>query len=369
MSLSAPTSAPTSEPFGVTPDGRPVERWRLESPAGVGAEILTYGAILHALHVPGRDGRRCSVVLSLPDPLAYASGGGYLGAVVGRYANRIAGGRFTLDGTAHELPVNDRGQTLHGGPGGFHGRLWTARPLPGGALRLSLVSQDGDMGFPGTLEVSVTYALDSYGTLSLDFEARTDRATVVNLTSHAYFNLGGAGSGDVLGHTLRVEADRFLPVTDVSVPAGPPLAVAGTPFDLTVARALGEGVRHGDRQIVAAGGYDHCWVLRTAGRVSANAAVLHDPGSGRTMQVRTTEPGVQVYTANNLDGSLADADGNRHVRHGAVCLETQHLPDSPNRPDFPSTVLRPGDVLRSRTEFAFPHLREAGNGTAGAAGA
>lgn len=364
-----PPASPTCEPFGRTPDGRPVERWRLDSPSGVSAEILTYGAVLYALHVPDPAGRRASVVLSLADAEAYAAGKAYVGAVVGRYANRIAKGRFEIDGEPFVLPVNDRGQTLHGGPDGFHRRLWHAEPVPGGgaALRLTLHSPDGDMGFPGAVDVGVTYALDDDGTLSLDFSARTDLPTVVNLTNHAYFNL--AGGGDVLGHELRVDADAYLPISGEGIPLGEPAAVAGTAFDLTAPAVLGERVSAADPQVKATDGYDHCWVLRppadagaagggatAAARATRVAAVLHDPGSGRTMEIRTTEPGLQVYTANGLDGSLSDAHGNPHLRHTAVCLETQHLPDSPNRPEYPSTVLRPGQVLVSRTEFAFPHL-------------
>jgi aldose 1-epimerase len=354
-----------------------VERWRLTSAAGVTAEILTFGGILHALYVPDRAGRRRSVVLSLPDVAAYAGPSPYFGALVGRYANRIGEARFTLDGRTHRLPPNDRGHTLHGGPGGFHRRLWRATPLPG-ALRLELHSPDGDMGFPGALDVAATYTLDDAGTLSLDFEAATDRPTVVNLTNHAYFNLAGpraksgplphdapeavavpGSGGGILGHTLRIDADRFLPVTPEAIPWGQEEDVAGTAFDFGVARVLGDGVREPDPQIKAAEGYDHCWVLRPAapgGDVPRTAAVLHDPESGRTLEVRTTEPGIQVYTANHLDGSLADAEGRPHRAHDAVCLETQHLPDSPNRPEYPSTVLRPGGVYRSRTEFRFPHL-------------
>jgi aldose 1-epimerase len=358
------TAAPTGEPFGTAPDGRPVERWRLASPSGVSAEILTYGAILHALHVPDAAGRTASVVLSLPDTAAYAAGQAYLGAVVGRYANRIAGGRFALDGETYTLPLNDRGQTLHGGPDGFHRRVWRAQPLPGGALRLSLHSPDGDMGFPGALEASVTYALDDEGTLSLDFTARTDRPTVVNLTNHAYFTLAGAaggagtGEGEVLAHTLRVDADQYLPVSAEAIPYGPALDVAGTPFDFTAPRALGDRIDDPDPQVKSADGYDHCWVLRPAAEpgVPRTAAVLHDPASGRTMEVATTEPGVQVYTANALDAAAAGAGSGLHGRHSAVCLETQHLPDSPNRPEYPSTVLRPGEAWHSRTEFRFPHL-------------
>ncbi|WP_433888093.1 aldose epimerase family protein [Streptomyces sp. CA-111067] len=359
-----PPSLPLSEPFGSTPDGRPVERWRLDSAAGVSAEILTYGGILHALRVPDLAGRTGSVVLSLPDVASYAGDSPYFGALIGRYANRIAGARFALDGRTHELPHNDRGNTLHGGPDGFHHRLWQAEPLPG-ALRLRLHSPDGDMGFPGALDVTATYALGADGTLALEFEARTDRPTVVNLTNHAYFNLaapvsdpGGAAGGGILRHMLRVDADHYLPVTAESIPWGPRQPVEGTPFDFTAARPIGEGLDRADPQVKAAEGYDHCWVLRPAAdpAVPRTAAVLHDPGSGRTMRVRTTEPGIQVYTANRLDGSLTAPDGRRHRAHDAVCLETQHLPDSPNRPGYPSTVLRPGEVLLSRTEFGFPHL-------------
>jgi aldose 1-epimerase len=391
-----PRPAPLSEPFGTTPDGWQVERWRLTSAAGVSAEILTYGGILHALYVPDPAGRPGNVVLSLPDATGYATESPYFGALVGRYANRIGEARFTLDGRVHRLPANDRGHTLHGGPDGFHRRLWQAEPLPG-ALRLTLHSPDGDMGFPGALDVTATYTLDDEGALSLDFEARGDRPTVVNLTNHAYFNLAGTGhddgrgatGGGILRHMLYVDADRFLPVTPEAIPWGPEQAVAGTPFDFTVPRAIGDGVSDTDPQIKAAEGYDHCWVLRapeggapevstaeistaegaaavggTASGAPRVAAVLSDPGSGRVMEVRTTEPGIQVYTANQLDGSLTGPDGRPYRAHDAVCLETQHLPDSPNRPEYPSTVLRPGDVYRSRTEFRFPHLAE-GSGAAG----
>jgi aldose 1-epimerase len=370
-----PSSVPHRSPFGHAPDGQPVECWRLESAAGVEAEILTYGGILHTLQVPDRAGHRASVVLSLPDVAAYAERSPYFGALVGRYANRIGHARFLLDGRLHRLPANDRGHTLHGGPDGFHRRVWQAEPLPG-ALRLTLHSRDGDMGFPGALDVSATYALGADGTLALSFEARTNLATVVNLTNHAYFNLAGAGAGTdsgadpaggphagagaggILRHMLRIDADGFLPVSTESIPWGPEQRVAGTPFDFTAARPLGDGLQGPDPQVKAADGYDHCWVLRPPAdpAVPRTAAVLHDPGSGRTMEVRTTEPGIQVYTANRLDGTLAGPDGRGYGRHGAVCLETQHLPDSPNRPEYPSTVLRPGDVLRSRTEFRFPHL-------------
>lgn len=361
-----PRPVPLCEPFGATPDGRAVELWRLGCAAGVSAEILTYGGILHALRVPDAAGRSANVVLSLPDVAAYATRSPYFGALVGRYANRIGGARFRLDGREHRLPANDRGHTLHGGPDGFHRRLWRAEPLPG-ALRLTLHSPDGDMGFPGALDVSATYALDDEGTLSLDFASRTDRPTVVNLCNHAYFDLTGAPRqappDGILRHMLRIDADHYLPVTAEAIPWGPQQAVAGSPFDFTAPRAIGDGLAAaeaaGDTQVKAAEGYDHCWVLRPPagpGAPPRTAAVLHDPDSGRTLEVRTTEPGIQVYTANALDGSLSDAAGRRHPAHSAVCLETQHLPDSPNRPQYPSTTLLPGEVRRSRTEFRFPHL-------------
>ncbi|MFE4606431.1 aldose epimerase family protein [Kitasatospora indigofera] len=354
-----PHPAPHRERFGRAPDGRPVDLWRLESASGVSAEILTHGGVLHRLAVPDDAGRTASVVLSLPDAAAYAAHSPYFGALVGRYANRIARGRFTLDGQSHQVPANDRGNALHGGPDGFHGRVWQAEPAADrAALRLSLLSPDGDMGFPGALTVSVLYALDEAGTLSLDFEAVCDRPTVLNLTNHAYFNLGGAGSGDVLGHLLEVDGDQYLPVSPDAIPLGAPQAVAGTPFDLTRGRPVGDALAAEDQQLKNAGGFDHCWVLRPAPGPGTlrRAAWLADPASGRALEVWTTEPGVQVYTANQLDGTLADADGHHHPRHGGICLETQHLPDSPNRPEYPSTVLRPGERFTSRTEFRFPHL-------------
>jgi aldose 1-epimerase len=339
-------------PFGTTPAGDPIERWRLDNGRGVAAEVLTYGAILHAFEVPDGSGRPDSIVLSLPDGESYLGADAYYGAVVGRYANRIAGGRFTLDGREYPLPVNDRGHTLHGGPDGFDRRMWHAEPVTDASgaagVRLSLTSPDGDMGFPGTLSVTVTYTLDAAGTLALDYHAVTDRPTVLNLTNHAYVNL--AGSEDVLDHVLLVDADHFLPADASAIPHGPAKPVAGTPFDFTTAHPLGARIGVADEQLLDAGGYDQCWVLRPHGDLS-RAARLTDSASGRRLEVWTTEPGIQVYTANKLDGSRADANGRRHLRHSAVCLETQHFPNSPNVPDYPGTVLRPGETFASRTEF------------------
>ncbi|MFJ5775225.1 aldose epimerase family protein [Streptomyces sp. NPDC093094] len=345
-----------SRPFGTAPTGETVELWRLESPSGVYAEVLTYGGVLHALGVPDPEGRTRNVVLSLPSLDQYAHRSPYLGALIGRYANRLAHGRFVLDGSAHRIPVNDRGHALHGGPGGFDTKVWRATPVTDGdtvALCLELHSPDGDMGFPGALDVTATYSLDAAGTLALEFGAVTDRPTVVSLTNHAYFNLAGDGE-DVLGHTLQVDGIHYLPVDSGGIPLGPPKDVAATPFDLTEPRRLGDAVLADDDQIREAGGYDHCWVLSEGESVPLRrAARLAAPGRARVLEVWTTAPGLQVYTANQLDGSLADPEGRPLRRHGAICLETQHLPDAPNRPDYPSAVLRPGTKARRRTEYRF----------------
>jgi aldose 1-epimerase len=361
--MSIPHCTLTGSPYGTAPDGRPVRRWRLDSGSGVSADVLTYGGTVAGLRVPDSSGHVGDIVLGLPDMGAYCAPHPYLGALIGRYANRIAGGEFTLDGHTHRVPVTDRGHALHGGPDGFHRRVWKDGPASGNsdgpaALGLRLRSADGDMGFPGTLDVEVTYSLDPSGTLAVEYRARTDRATVVNLTNHSYFNLAGAGNGDVLGHTLELDSDAYLPVSAEAIPLGPPVPTAGTAFDFRTAHPIGDRIAEEDAQLTHAGGYDHCWVLTpavTSGELR-RAACLADPGSGRRMEVWTTEPGIQVYTGNTLDGSLAGADAKPYERHGAVCLETQHFPDSPNRPEYPSTVLRPGQEYRSRTEFRFPHL-------------
>ncbi|WP_127361015.1 aldose epimerase family protein [Actinacidiphila soli] len=351
-------------PYGTSPEGRAVELWRLDSGTGVTAEVLTYGGILHSLRVPDTLGNACSVVLSLASVAEYAEKSPYFGALIGRYANRIAHGRFTLEGTRYHVPPNDRGHALHGGPEGFDSRIWRAEPVPSGdtaSLRLSLHSPDGDMGFPGTLEATVAYALDPAGTLAVDYTASTDRPTVVNLTHHPYFNLSGRG-GDVLDHTLQVEAGSYLPVDADGIPLGPLAPVQDTAFDLSSPRRIGDMLALPDPQLRQAGGYDHCWALRTGSAQGEprRAARLSAPAQARVMEVWTTEPGLQVYTGNQLDGSLAGADGHPHLRHGAVCLETQHFPDSPNHSAYPATELRPGQILRSRTEYRFPHLAAPG---------
>jgi aldose 1-epimerase len=348
----------SSSPFGITPKGDAVTCWTLDSGTGVRAQILDYGGILHRLEVPDVTGHADCVVLTLPALADYLDDNPYVGALVGRYANRIDRGRFAVDGVRHQTRTNDRGNTLHGGPDGFHARIWRASPTltdDAASLKLELHSPDGDMGFPGALDVTVVYALDPTGTLRITYTATTDRATPVNLTHHAYFNLAGAGHGDILRHELLLDADAYLPTAHDDIPLGPVETTAGTPFDFRTPRPVGARINEPHPQLLHAGGYDHCWVLRapqTPGTLR-HAARLSDPGSGRVMEVWTTEPGIQVYTGNQLDGSLPGPNG-PYRRHAGICLETQHFPDSPNRPGYPDTVLRPGELLRSTTEFRFP---------------
>ncbi|MFJ9741261.1 aldose epimerase family protein [Streptomyces sp. NPDC101166] len=319
-----------SEHFGTLSDGTPVHRWTLER-SGVRVRVLTYGGIVQSAEVPDREGRTADVVLGFADLDGYlAHPEPYLGALVGRYANRIAHAGFPLDGRTYALAPNNAPNSLHGGERGFDKRVWQAEPV-GHGVRLSRVSPHGEEGFPGRLEVSATYALDASGALRISYEAVTDAPTVVNLTNHSYFNL--AGSGPAGGHELRLAASRFTPVDADLIPEGAPAKVEGTRFDFRTARKVGDG-------------YDHNFVLdKGVTDTPVEVAELHDPASGRVMTVSTTEPGIQVYTADHLGEPFAPGAG--------VALETQHFPDSPHRPDFPSTVLRPGEVYRSETVYGF----------------
>lgn len=339
------------------PDGRPVTRWTIGSPDGVTAEVLSLGARLQALYAPDRDGRRTNVVLGCDGVEDLLGGAAFLGATVGRYANRIAHGVAPVDGTVHRLATQAAGHTLHGGPDGFATRVWDGVPVRQdrrAGVRLRLHSPDGDQGFPGALSVEVTYLLDPAGELSIGYRATTEAPTVVNLTNHAYFNLAGEGSGTVLDHVLRVEARGYLPVDAGLIPLGPVESVAGTPFDLRTAAVIGDRLAEGGRdpQIRRAGaGFDHTWVLDGTG--FRRAAVLSHPASGRRVECLTTEPGLQVYTGNHFDGSLTGRSGRPYPAHAGVALETQHFPDSPHRPAYPSTLLRPGEEFRSATVYRF----------------
>jgi aldose 1-epimerase len=350
----------TREAFGGLDDGTPVERFTLDN-GRMTVSILTYGGIVQSVRVPDRDGRVEEVALGFgalsgyTSP-AYAASSPYFGALVGRYANRIARGRFTLDATEHRLALNDPPNTLHGGARGFDRHVWAARELPEedgrGGVELRTVSADGEEGYPGTLEVTATYVLDGADRLRVQLTATTDAPTVVNLTSHAYWNLAGAGAGTILGHEAQVDAARFVAVDDTLIPTGELRPVAGTPLDFRVPHALGERIDSDDDQLRRAGGYDHCWVLDGGGGAPAQAARLRDPSSGRELTVLTDQPGLQLYSGNFLDGTLTGHTGPYGFREG-VALEAQHLPDSPNQPAFPSTVLRPGERYAATTVFAF----------------
>ncbi|MFJ2188442.1 aldose epimerase family protein [Kitasatospora sp. NPDC087861] len=337
------------EPLDPSGAGAAIERWTLS--AGLyEASVLNLGATLHTLTAPDRAGRPAQLLLST-DRLAQILGPArHYGTVVGRYANRIDGSEVTIDGEEHPLAPTGGGITIHGGPDGFANRMWEAEQIEGG-VRLRLHSPDGDQGFPGALDVTVSYTLDQAGELVIAYHAVTSKPTVVNLTNHAYFNLAGEGAGDVLGHLLTLDADEYTPADARQIPYGRTEPVAGTPFDFTVATPIGKSVHDDHPQLAGPGGYDHNWVLRArpADGTAARAALLEDPVSGRTLEVLTTEPGVQVYTANKFQGAVTGASGVPYGPFAGIALETQHFPDSPHHPAFPSTVLRPGEEFRSTT--------------------
>lgn len=350
--------SPTREAFGVLPDGGTVHRWTLADETGVSASILTYGAILQELRVPGPDGGAPNVVLGFDNLHDYLERSPYFGCVVGRYANRIAGGRFELDGESYRLALNDgaRPNTLHGGSPGFGARLWDAEAeeVPGGwALTLSRTSPDGEEGFPGALDAVVRYTL-AHGRLELAYSATTSAPTVVSMTSHAYFNLSGEGCGDILGHELAIAASSYLPVDEDLIPLGGPEPVRDTPFDFREPRRVGDRIEDAHAQLRLAGGYDHCFVF-DGGRTShpRHVVTLREPHGGRELRISTTEPGLQVFTSDTFDGSLTGTSGRPYGKNAGVALETQHFPDSPNRPGFPSTTLRPGERYRSTTVLDF----------------
>jgi aldose 1-epimerase len=348
-----------TEPFGSLSDGRRVERFTLSNASGASVAILSYGGIVQSLNVPDRDGAIGNVVLGFADLEGYVERSPYFGCITGRYANRIAGGRFELDGTTYQLPVNHGGHCLHGGFSGFDKKVWAVAEFsrngdPG--LRLTHTSPDGDEGFPGTVDVECTYVWTVDNALEVHYVAKTDKPTVITLTNHSYFNLAGEGSGTALGHELEVNADRYTPIGENSLPTGEIAPVAGTPFDFLTPRTLGERIRDGHEQLLLGRGYDHSFVLnRTDGDTTTVefAARVVEPASGRALEIMTTEASFQLFSSNNLDGSLAGTSGRMYRQGDAVCLEMQALPDSPNKPNFPSAVLRPGDVYDSTTIYRF----------------
>ncbi len=347
----------TSRPFG-TVAGRPAHLYTLTNARGMTVKITDLGGTVTSIVVPDRRGRMGDVALgydSLPNYAANAKGT-YFGALIGRYANRIARGRFTLDGKTYHLFINNPPNTLHGGKVGFNAQLWSARPeqTPTTAgLALTLVSPDGQEHFPGTLRVRVVYTLTDDDALRLRYTATTDKDTVVNLTNHTYFNLNGAGDGTVLDHQLQINANRYTPVDKTSIPLGPLAPVAGTPFDFRRPHAIGARIGAPNQQLANGHGYDHNFVLDSGGGRLALAARVYAPRTGRVLTVYTDQPGVQLYTGNFLDGTIRGKGGKRYVHRGAFCLETQHFPDSPNEPTYPTTELKPGRVFRSVTVYRF----------------
>jgi aldose 1-epimerase len=337
-------------------DGKPIEVFTLTNANGVQVTAMTYGAIIMSWRVPDRAGQLADIVLGYDDPAAYVKNNSpYFGAVVGRYGNRIANARFVLDGRTYNLAANNGPNHLHGGTRGFDKVLWRGEVTKGGktaGVTFSRTSPDGEEGYPGSLRARVTYALNDNNELSVSYDATTDKATPVNLTQHTYFNLAGQGTGDILTHELRINADRYTPVDSGLIPTGELAPVDKTPFDFRQPTAIGARIRSEHPQMTIGRGYDHNWVLARSTPALSLAADVYEPTTGRTLHVRTTEPGVQFYTGNFLDGSITGKDGRVYRERYGFCLETQHFPDSPNHPSFPSTTLRPGQRYRSQTVFA-----------------
>ena len=350
--------AVTQASFGKTTEGANVDLFTLTNAHGIEVRIITYGAAIVSIKVPDRRGQLDDIVTGFDTVEGYVSRSRFFGAVAGRYANRIGNARFTLDGKTYELAANNGKNHLHGGRRGFDKMVWKGSSVKRDGnvgVTLTHVSPDGDEGYPGTLNVSVTYTLTPKDELILDYAATTDKATPINLTNHSYFNLAGDGRGDILQHLLTIDADRYTPTDETQIPTGEIASVEGTPFDFRKPTPIGARIDADHEQIRRGKGYDHNFVLnepRTRNVAPHHAARLVDPSSGRTMDVATTEPGMQLYTGNNLDGTVGKS-GHVYGRRTAVCFETQHFPDSPNHANFPSSILRPGEQFRSRTVFTF----------------
>ncbi|HEX8393876.1 MAG TPA: aldose epimerase family protein [Longimicrobium sp.] len=343
-------------PFGRLADGAQVDAFTLELAGAARVRVSAYGGAVLSILVPDRDGRMGDVVLGFDTLDGYVADDSYQGALIGRSGNRIARGRFALDGHEYSLRINNGPNHLHGGPEGFHKRLWDAeevRTAEGAGVRLRLTSPDGDQGYPGTVDATVTYLLTEQGALRVEYDAVTDAPTPVNLTQHTYWNLSADPRRDILGHRLRLDADRITPVDAELIPTGELMPVAGTPFDFAAPQSIGARVDGDDEQLRHAGGYDHNFVLRGAGGGLAMAARVHEPESGRVLEVHTTQPGIQFYSGNFLDGSIVGKQGIAYGRRTGLCLEPQGFPDAPNHPGFPSTILRPGERYSSLIVYRF----------------
>lgn len=340
---------------GKLPDGSTVEIFTLKDEK-LEVQVMTYGGDVISLKAPDRNGKLEDLVLGFDDPSGYyennhSKSASFFGPIVGRYANRIAHAKFSLDGKEYTLTKNDGDNSIHGGPGGFHNRIWQGKIIADG-VELTYLSKDGEEGYPGNLSVTVRYTVTG-SDLKIEYQATTDKPTVLNLTNHSYFNLSGQGNGTILQEELQLHASRFTPVDSTLIPTGELRPVTGTPFDFLKPRAVGERINADDEQIRLGHGYDHNFVIDGGGKELTLAAEVYDPASGRVLQVLTTQPGVQFYTSNFLNGSIKGKQGIAYPRNGALCLETQHFPDSPNHPAFPMTVLRPGGEFHSVTVYRF----------------
>lgn len=343
--------------FGVTAEGQTANLYTLTNANGMEAKITNFGGVVVSLMVPDRNDSLADVVLGFDTLEPYFEDSPYFGALVGRYGNRIAKGKFTLNGEEYTLAQNNMGNHLHGGLRGFDKVLWQAETVSGDSssvgLKLHYQSPDGEEGYPGTLDATVTYMLTNDNELRIDYRATTDAPTVVNLTNHSYFNLTGKGGSSILNHEVMINADRFVPVDSVLIPTGELAEVAGTPMDFRQPTPVGARIDQEYSQLVYGIGYDHCWVLNKAGGALTLAATVHEPNSGRLLEVRTTEPAVQFYSGNFLDGTLTGKDGAVYEQRTGLCLETEHFPDSPNQPNFPSTELNPGETYQTTTIYKF----------------
>ena len=344
-------------PFGTTKDGVAVELYTLTNDNGASVKFMSYGGIITEINVPDRWGRIGDIVLGFKTVAEYEQMSPYFGALIGRYANRIAGGKFSIDGTEYTLATNNGANTLHGGNKGFDKVVWTVEPLPSipevAAAKLTYVSKDGEEGYPGTLTAAVTYTFNNDNELRIDYEATTDKTTVVNLTSHSYFNLAGNGSGSIEDQILTINADAFTPVDSGGIPTGEIAPVAGTPFDFRQGTPIGARIRSSSEQMIFGRGYDHNWVVNRSGDGLSLDARAYDPSTGRSMEIWSDQPGLQFYTGNFLDSTTVGSAGRQYRQGDAYCLETQHFPDSPNHPDFPSTLLKPGETYKTSTVHKF----------------
>ncbi|CAN1561940.1 GalM Galactose mutarotase and related enzymes [Spirosomataceae bacterium] len=344
------------ENAGVLASGDSVKVYTLKNAAGMEVSIMDLGGTITKWTAPDKDGKFADITLGSNTPQDYLTTTKYLGALIGRFGNRIAKGKFSLDGIEYTLPVNNGPNALHGGLKGFNAVIWKAIPIEGAepGLKLTYLSKDGEEGYPGNLNVEVVYTLKADNSLTIDYTATTDKNTVVNLTNHAYFNLKGEGKGDILDHEIVLNADKFLPTDAGLIPTGELKPVVGTPFDFTTAHLIGERINDTtDIDIKLGGGYDHCWVFTDQSNKLKSVAMVTEPVSGRTMEVLTTEPAVQFYTGNFLNGSATGKSGVKYERRYGFCLETQHFPDSPNQAAFPTTVLKPGETYKTTTIYKF----------------